>query len=295
RGNRCAGVNDGKLCEVAYTILRGYVDSSFPLAPRKPSNFVDACRQLEQADKTKFSQAVRITIPRMLVSLYEIRNNRGVGHVGGDVDPNPMDAAVVLACAKWIMAEMVRHFHQVDVTTATKMVEALIERTNPLVWEVGDVRRVLKPGMSMKDKVLVLLHSSSSPLHEDQLVSWVEHSNKSVFRRDVLRQLHREKLIEYDQTSKTASLSPLGVSYVEEPAPGPKAAAPPGGPVADAGRGARRGRRGRVPRRVREPVPLQPRVPAAVRRPAAPGRGRAQGRTPPMNHSRFQRRGALTG
>jgi hypothetical protein len=29
-------------------------------------------------------------------------------------------------------------------------------------------------------------------------VSWLEHSNASVYRRDVLRKLHRERFIEYD-------------------------------------------------------------------------------------------------
>ncbi len=208
-------LDGGKLCEVAYCILRGYVDGNFPTSPSKPNNMVDACRALEQSDKTKFSQAVRVTIPRMIVALYEIRNNRGVGHVGGDVNPNHMDASIVLACAKWIMADLVRHFHGVDVTTATQVVDALVERTNPLVWEVAEVRRVLRPDMSMKDKSLVLLHSSSQPLHEDQLFAWVEHSNKGVYRRDVLRRAHREKLLEYDEVTKIATLSPSGITDVE--------------------------------------------------------------------------------
>lgn len=209
-------LNGGKFCEAVYTILRGHVDGSFPSSPSKPANFVDACRAFEKADKKKFSQAVRITIPRMLMALYEIRNNRGVGHVGGDVDPNHMDATMVLAGAKWVMADLVRHFHGVDLTTATQIVESLIERVNPLVWDVGNVRRVLRPGMNMKDKTLLLLHSSSAPLHEDQLFSWVEHSNKAVYRRDVLRQAHRDKLVEYDPITKLVTLSPRGIEYVEK-------------------------------------------------------------------------------
>src|SRR5438034_1154534 len=88
-------LNGGKFCEVVYTILKGYIDGSFPAAPAKPGNMVDACRALEQADAARFPRSVRIQIPRMLVALYEIRNNRGVGHVGGDVVPNHMDAVAV--------------------------------------------------------------------------------------------------------------------------------------------------------------------------------------------------------
>lgn len=46
---------------------------------------VDACERLEQAPASKFPRSVRIQIPRVLIAFYEIRNNRGVGHVGGDV------------------------------------------------------------------------------------------------------------------------------------------------------------------------------------------------------------------
>lgn len=211
-----SALNGGKLCEIVYLILRGHVDGLFPSGPRRITNFVDACRQLEQADKKTFTQAVRITIPRMLIALYEIRNNRGVGHAFGEVDPNHMDASAVLACAKWIMADLVRHFHQVNVVVASQIVDALVERTNPLVWEVGDVRRVLRPEMNMKDKTLVLLHSSSFPLHEDQLYAWVEHSNKAIYRRDVLKRAHREKLLEYDQATRQVVLSPTGTAYVED-------------------------------------------------------------------------------
>ena len=209
-------LDGGKLCEVAYCILRGYVDGQYPAAPSKPTNFVQACRDLEKADKNTFRQAVRISIPRMLIALNEIRNNRGVGHVKGDVDSNHMDASIVLAGAKWIMAELVRHFHGLaDVNEATAVVETLIERTNPLVWEVGENKRVLRPEMSMKDKTLVLLHGHPVPVHEDQLFAWVEHSNKAIYRRDVLRRSHRDKLVEFDEITKIVTLSPLGIQEVE--------------------------------------------------------------------------------
>jgi hypothetical protein len=104
-------LNGGKLCEIVYTILRGHVDGKFPSKASKPANMVDACKGLEQADSKKFPRSIRIQIPRMLIALYEIRNNRGVGHVGGDVDPNLVDATAVVAMSKWTVAELIRVFH----------------------------------------------------------------------------------------------------------------------------------------------------------------------------------------
>lgn len=210
-----AELNGGKLCEVVYTILRGYVDGAYLSKSTKPSNMVDACRALEQAP-TSFSRSVRIQIPRMLVALYEVRNNRGVGHVGGDVDPNHMDATWVLETAKWIVGELVRIFHNVPTEKATAAVEAIVERTLPVVWKVAGKLRVLEPRMNMKDKALVLLYHCTTPVAEVDLVDWVEHSNVSVFRRDVLRPAHKKKLLEYDTASRTLHISPLGIEYVEK-------------------------------------------------------------------------------
>ena len=130
---------------------------------------VDACRALEQAPST-FPRSVRIQIPRMLVALYEIRNNRRVGHVGGDVDPNHMDAVAVVYMAKWLVAELVRIFHDVDMRTASEIVDALVEREIPIVWSVDEKKkRVLSANMSRPRKTLLLLYATSGPVLDSTL------------------------------------------------------------------------------------------------------------------------------
>lgn len=207
-------LNGGKMCEVVYSILNGHVTGAFPKKASKPRNMVDACNSLSSAPAS-FPRSVRIQIPRMLIVLYEIRNNRGVGHVGGDVDPNHMDATVVLYCSKWIMAELVRVFHDLDTEAATKVVESLIEKEVPFIWNVNEKKRVLRAGSTMKEKTLLLLYSDNGSLSEDSLVSWVEYSNVAIYRRDILVPGHKERLWEYDKEGKNVTLSPLGIEYVE--------------------------------------------------------------------------------
>lgn len=207
-------LNGGKLCEVVYTILRGHVDGKIPPKSSKPANMVDACRALEKAPSS-FSRSVRIQIPRMLIALYEIRNNRNVGHTGGDVDPNTMDATAVLYMSKWVVAELVRIFHGVDMLTAIAAVDSLVERIMPSVWIVDGKYRVLDTTLTMKEKTLLVLYQVGEPVTELKLVEWVEHSNASVFRRDILRKAHREKLVEYDAAEGTVRISPKGIQYVE--------------------------------------------------------------------------------
>src|SRR5262245_60982886 len=90
-----AELNGGKFCEVVYTILDGATSGTFVSSATKPARMVDACRALEgrPAVATRVGdRSLRVLLPRLLPFLYEIRNNRGVGHVGGDVDPNHEDA-----------------------------------------------------------------------------------------------------------------------------------------------------------------------------------------------------------
>jgi len=207
-------LNGGKLCEIVYSILKGYVDGSFPITASKPPNMVDACRGLENAS-TSFPRSVRIQIPRMLLALYEIRNNRGVGHVGGDVDPNEMDATCVLQMAKWVLAELIRVFHDVSTLEAQAAVNALSERELTLVWEVGGKLRVLDTSLKISEQTMILLYSRTEGMEEKELLDSVEYSNASNYRRDVLKKLHKKRWIEYNQSLGIARISPLGSSHVE--------------------------------------------------------------------------------
>lgn len=211
-------LNGGKFCEVVYTIAHGAISGRFASRPSKPPNMPGACLALEGMSSSAAivgDRSLRILIPRMLPPLYEIRNNRGVGHVGGDVDPNFMDATAVFQMASWIMAELVRVFHKVSTDEAQRVVDGLVEFKHPLVWEFGTVRRVLAPQMSKGDQTLVLLYGLSNGTTEQELVRWVEHSNPSAYRRDILRTLHKARKIEYDAVVRSVRITPLGTKDVE--------------------------------------------------------------------------------
>lgn len=210
-------LNGGKFSEVVYSVLRGHVDGKYPAKASKPRNMVDACKALEHA--SGFSRSIRIQIPRMLMALYEFRNNRSVGHVGGEVDPNHMDAVCVLSMARWVLADLVRVFHDLTTDEAAAVVEALTDRDIAAVWEVGGKRRVLRGGLSAHERMLLLLYSAAGDVTDADLIDWLEYGNGSRFRSTVLGDAHKKRLIEYDKRSGLVSLSPLGARYVEEKLP----------------------------------------------------------------------------
>ena len=148
-----AELGAGRFSEIVYTILEGHAAGSYASKPTKPKDFVAACRKLEQ--NTQIPRSFQILIPRLLPALYEVRNNRGVGHVGGDVDPNHMDAQFVVSAA------------------------------------------------------------TAGPVQVDDLLEWTGYQKRPYFLR-VLRQLHRNRLIELSRDEAFAELLPPGAARLEE-------------------------------------------------------------------------------
>lgn len=212
-------LNGGKFCEVVFTIIDGVLSGSLPSKPTKPPNMLLACQNLEKLPAQPIrvgDRSLRVLIPRILPALYEIRNNRGVGHAGGDVDPNFMDATAVYGMASWTLAELVRIFHGISTKEAQETVDALVERKIGLVWEVDDIKRVLDPGMKKDYQTLVLLYSKPAWVGDQDLFDWVEYSTLTNFRKNILRVLHRKRLIEYDDKKNRSRISPLGSALVEK-------------------------------------------------------------------------------
>lgn len=213
-----AELNGGKFCEIVYTILDGVLSGSYQAAPAKPAKMVDACRLLEQRPQNTGragDRSLRILIPRLLPVLYEIRNNRGVGHVGGDVDPNYQDSVAVYQMASWVMAELIRIFHRISIGEAQEIVNALVDRKHPIIWQSGDIKRVLDPSLSKSDQSLLLLYTVCGWIEEKSLANWVEYSNLTQYRNRIIIPLHESRHLEYDKKLRRIQLTPRGAEDVE--------------------------------------------------------------------------------
>ena len=212
-----AGLSCGKLCEVIIRFLQERITGKSTPFGTKITNYADECRRLINAPASSATESERVLIPRALVFLYTLRNKRGIGHVGGDVDANAIDAAIISRGADWIVCELLRVHHGLSLEEAQDFVDRLSVRELPVVWEVAGKKRILREGLSAKDKALLLLYSSaeSTVLVED-LISWIEYSNPAVFKSAVLRPLHAARMLEWDGDSDTVVLSPKGAKVVED-------------------------------------------------------------------------------
>jgi len=212
-----AGLSTGKYCEVIIRLLQQIVLGTYTAFGKHISNFTDECQKLIQAPAIAGNESERIVIPRALAYLYTMRNKRGIGHVGGDIDANAIDSATMARAADWVMCELIRINHGLSLEEAQDIVDGISIRQLPTVWEVAGKKRVLKDGLKTKDQALLLLYScvESAVLVED-LCSWVEYSNPHVFKNKVVAELHKARLIEHDKETDSVFLSPKGADYVEK-------------------------------------------------------------------------------
>jgi hypothetical protein len=211
-----AGLAVGKFCEVVLRLLQEKVRSSSTPFGKKINNYADECRKLITAPETSGNESERVVLPRALVFLYTMRSKRGIGHVGGDVDANAIDVAVMAKTADWIVCELIRINHNISLEEAQDIVDGMSVRQLPIIWEVAGKKRVLKEGLRARDQVLLLLYSNqnSAVLLED-LCEWIEYSNPQVFKIKIIKELHKHRFLEFDKDSESIVLSPKGVEYVE--------------------------------------------------------------------------------
>jgi hypothetical protein len=212
------GLRAGKFCEVMIRVAQWKVKGSYIPFGVEIKNFADECRLLEKEPQLAGPESLRVVMPRALLFVYTLRNKRGIGHVGGDLDANKIDAATCARVADWCMCELIRIVHTLPIEEAQAFVDAISAREMPHVWDVGGKKRILQNDLDYKSKTLLLLYSEPENigLPFEDLLEWTGYSNRTIYRRTVLDPLHNDRLIEYDRDNEMVIISPLGIREVEE-------------------------------------------------------------------------------
>jgi hypothetical protein len=137
------GLRAGRFCEILLRWAQDQLTQDYTPFGTKIVNFKDECDKLERTSRTVGHESVRILLPRALNFLYSLRNKRGIGHEGGDVDANEIDAATAVRIADWCVCELIRLYYTVSLEEAQAICDAITERQLPQIWEVFGKRRVL--------------------------------------------------------------------------------------------------------------------------------------------------------
>jgi hypothetical protein len=211
------GLRAARFAETMLRLLQDRLAGTYIPFGTKIPNFIDECRKVENLPHAAGPEGLRVIMPRALAFMYTLRSKRGIGHVGGDVDANQIDAATAARIADWCMAELIRVVHTLSLEDAQRLLDAISARQLPHVWTVLGKRRVLDPSNNYREQTLLLLYETASgEVSADDLFKWTGHSHKTLYERDILGGLHRERLLEFDLERRTVVLSPTGSQLVEE-------------------------------------------------------------------------------
>lgn len=180
-------VNGGKFVEAALKCFRYSIAGD-------EVNFVKADEEIKRMENaTQLNDCERLTIPRALRLIYEFRNRRGGAHNSSFLSLK-MDCAVVVATASWVVQELTRLYLTNDPIAAQIIVEGLLAKDISLVEEIEGDRLVLRPGLSARVQLEILLYREfPNRCHIKDLVRWIhEHSAENI--RVTLRSLRQKNL-----------------------------------------------------------------------------------------------------
>lgn len=201
RYRECA-FEGGRFAESALRMLQQVLKGTYIPLGTHINDFTRETRALEQLDRNRFKEPLRIQIPRTIQLIFDIRNKRDIGHVGGDVDANFSDATLSLNSCNWVLTEFLRIYYTSDINTAQRLVNNLVKVRIPLIQEFDGYLKILKPELSLPNKILALLYYRGvEGATVDQLKTWLPYgisiNNMNVA---LLRLEHKKAFIHRKET-----------------------------------------------------------------------------------------------
>lgn len=197
-GLRLSAVEGGRFCEAAFRLLEQEA-GKVPTALGKQLDTERVIRELSNLDPKKFSDSIRLHIPRSLRLVYDIRNKRDAAHLADGIDPNLQDATLVISTLDWVLAEFIRLHHNVSADAASKIVDGIVGRSAPVVQDFDGFLKVLRPNLGVTDHCTVLLYQRAKEgATYQQLESWVRPTMRTNLRRTLDGLVHQKDWVHFD-------------------------------------------------------------------------------------------------
>lgn len=210
------GISAGKFVEDARRIVEYETNVNHkytPIGKNLPA-FNDKTLTGLASENTSIDESWRIIIPRVLYSMYTLRNKHGAAHESM-FDMNATDSLYLLHSAKWIICEIARLCADTkEANEVNDFIKKVNTRSAGLIWESKGKICVNNPKIKCPDQVLLLLYSKSV-LSVDELLEATEYANKSRFK-NILQSMHKDRLLYYDATSQTCELLERGIQIAEK-------------------------------------------------------------------------------
>jgi hypothetical protein len=172
---------------------------------------------LGQLADGSYDDSLRLLIPRACRAIYDIASNRGARHDPDEIDPNSMDANMVISASAWILAEAIRYAQKgaVDPSRARDLVESLVEKKYPVIEEVEGRIYLHKKRRSAVDVGLVILaRRYPKRVNRDDLIGAIKRNGFTLENAKVAA-VRIKKFVDDDGAGQLRLLAP-GLKRAEE-------------------------------------------------------------------------------
>jgi hypothetical protein len=205
----------GKFAEAILKAVATHCGVSFESGRKfKADAVINALGQLAHGS---YDDSLRLLIPRACRVIYDIASNRGARHDPDEVDPNSMDANVVMPISAWILAEAIRYAQKgaVDPSQARDLVELLVEKKYPVLEEVqGRIYLHAKKKSAVDVGLVILAHRYPKRVSRGDLIAAIERNGFALANAKVAA-VRVAKFVDDDGTGQLRLLAP-GLKRAEE-------------------------------------------------------------------------------
>lgn len=198
----------GKFVEAILKVVATHCEVPFESGRKfKADRVMNALGQLADGS---YDDSLRLLIPRACRVIYDIASNRGARHDPDEIDPNSMDANVVMPVSAWILAEAIRYAQKgaVDPSQAKDLVESLVEKKYPVVEDVqGRIYLHAKKKSAVDVGLVILARRYPRRVSRDDLIAAIKRNGFTLENAKVAAG-RVAKFVDDDETGQLRLLAP---------------------------------------------------------------------------------------
>jgi len=205
-------LDGGRFAEVAARIVYS-VDSS-NLSRTKS---VDDCLRYVDNDQVAHSFPERqgaIHVAKVLRTIYKLRSQRGAVHVSPTYTANEIDSRLIVECARWVLADLLRVFVTTDREQVAATVRSLARFPQPIIRQYDDVPLLQSVSCTTEEEVLAHLLNADDGMTTSRLISAIPKDASGV--RRAIKALSAAKSRQLVERGGRWFITDLGITRIEE-------------------------------------------------------------------------------
>lgn len=211
--HRPQAVEGGRFSEAVFRMLQHATTGKYTALGKSLPTVDKLLATLENASGA--TDSIRLHVPRTLKLIYDVRNKRNAAHLGDDIDPNLQDATLVVGSMDWVLAELVRLYHDVSADDTQTIIENLVTKEVPAVQEIAGHPVILKDLQAREQALLLLYRAGAQGATLDELAAWLRVNRKDHLKSRLFK-LDEQKLVLAHPASDRYYLTSMGYRLVEE-------------------------------------------------------------------------------